>query len=110
MLNKILCFIGKHDWLYDNENCNHIRVCKRCDKIQQYTLVNMGMNKIWMTYNSTPMEQREDHTKCHNYHCDKLIVPAKSGILISPEGDTIVLCNQCYMKYFKRKQGMEITF
>lgn len=50
ILARVRCFFGRHDWLYDHPNCNHGRVCRKCSIRQQYTLVDFGRSKEWITF------------------------------------------------------------
>lgn len=107
MLKRILCFLGKHDWLYDTITCDHSRCCKLCDTWQTYIQTGVDGRMEWKNYDSTPFLCKDDPTKCYEYNCDKFVIPSQSaGLIQLPTGEMKVLCDDCFRRY--RKEGISV--
>lgn len=53
IMNKLLCFIGLHQWVYNQDNTK--RWCKYCNKTQEY-----WCNCMWLEcIDGEPIEQKE---------------------------------------------------
>lgn len=66
ILQKLKCFLGKHDWLYNNERCNDLRECQKCRQLEQYRLTDFGRCKEWIPDTTGGRMARENREQCNS--------------------------------------------